>query len=185
MSDAFIAAHRRRRKFTTEQMMALKAEGLTQKEAARRLGVTQSAIALRLARDGLFWCQPERKVDNATFSRLWRCHSITTEEIATWMGVTRQAVSDRARRSGLPSRVNVRRKLIRETELRDLWMAGVALKDIAAYFGCASTSSVTRAALAAGLPERPLGSVSQTSMDEYREMKLGERMLAASRVETA
>lgn len=186
MSEAFIAAHRARRKFTTEQLRALMGEGITQAEAARRLGVTQKAVAHRLESEGLTWPKTRRDVDPATFARLWNCHRISTEEIAQWMGVTRQAVGDRARRMGLPSRAKVRKQLVRNDELRELWLAGVATKDIAQYFGLASHSCVSRAVLLAGLPRRERGKGGHThggwigtiSLHDYRQIKLAERMKA-------
>lgn len=187
MSAAFIEAHRKRRKFTTDELRALMAEGITQSEAARRLGVTQAAVAHRLESEGLTWPATRREVDPETFARLWNCHRISTEEIAQWMGVTRQAVGDRARRMGLPSRAKVRKQLVRNDELRELWLAGDAAKDIAEYFGLASHSCVSRAVLLAGLPRRKRGKGGNThggwigtiSLHDYRQMKLAERMKQA------
>lgn len=70
MSAAFIEAHRKRRKFTTDELRALMAEGITQSEAARRLGVTQAAVAHRLECEGLTWPKTRREVDQETFARL-------------------------------------------------------------------------------------------------------------------
>jgi predicted transcriptional regulator len=187
MSAAFIEAHRKRRKFTTDELRALMAEGITQSEAARRLGVTQAAVANRLEVEGLTWPKLRREVDLETFTRLWNCHRISTEEIAQWMGVTRQAVSDRARRMGLPSRAKVRKRLVRDDELRELWLAGVSTTDIAKLFGLASCSCVSRAVLLADLPRRKRGIGGNThggwigtiSLYDYRQSKLAERMAQA------
>ena len=185
-SVAFLEARSRQRKFATEELVALMALGITQTEAARRLGVSQTAVANRLVAEGLTWPSHRRVVDRETFTRLWKCHTISTEEIAQWLGVTRQAVSDRARRMGLPSRAKVRRRIIRLEELKDLWKAGVATKDIAAYFGLAHHSCVSTAARNAGLPPRQRGVgkgaglwIGTISMREYRELKLAERMMRA------
>lgn len=186
MSAAFIEVHRKRRKFTTDELRELMAEGITQSEAARRLGVTQTAVARRLESEGLTWPRRRREVDPETFARLWNCHRISTEEIAQWMGVTRQAVGDRARRMGLPSRANVRKQLVRYDELRELWLAGVSTTDIAKLFGLASRSCVSRAVLLAGLPLRKRGKGGKThggwigtiSIEEYRQIQLAERMKA-------
>ncbi len=184
MSEAFIAAHRRRRRFGTDELVALMAEGITQSEAARRLGVTQRSVARRLEVEGLTWPKVKREVDAETFARLWNCHRISTDEIAQWLGMTRQGVSWRARAMGLPSRVKVRRKLTRDAELRELWMAGVSTRDIAAHFGMAERSCASRAARLAGLPGRTRGNgdgkrggwVGTISMDDFLQMKLAERM---------
>lgn len=191
MSEAFIAAHRARRKFTTEQLRALMGEGITQAEAARRLGVTQAAVAFRLEAEGLVWPATRKVVDRETFTRLWNCHSIPIRQIADALGVTPQAVGDRARRMGLPSRAHVRKRLVRADELRELWMAGVAAKDIAAHFGLASHSCVSQAVANAGLPRRRRGKGGKThggwvgtiTMREYREQLLGEAMARSAREE--
>jgi len=187
MSDAFIAAHRARRKFSTDDVRALMTERITQTTAARRLGVTQSALAQRLKAEGLIWPPLHRPIDAATFARMWNCHRIATKEIAQWLGVTRQAVSDRARRMGLPSREKVRKHLVHKDQLRDLWMAGVAAKDIAAYFGLASHSCVSRAVTLAGLPRRtrgkggntPGGWIGTISFYDHCQVKLAGQMTRA------
>lgn len=187
MSAAFIDAHRKRRKFTTDDLRALMAEGITQSEAARRLGVTQAAVAHRLESEGITWPRKRREVAPETFARLWNCHRITTDEIAQWMGVTRQAVGYRARRMELPSRAKVRKQLVRYGELRELWLAGVSTTDIAKLFGLASRSCVSRAVLLAGLPRRKRGKGGKThggwlgtiSLYDYRQTKLAERMAQA------
>jgi len=184
MSAAFIAAHRARRKFTTDQLRELMALGITQSEAARRLGVTQTAVAARLECEGLVWPVKRRVVDDATFARFWNCHTISTEEIAQFLGCTRQAVGWRARRLGLPSRAKVRKKLIRDDELRTMWLAGVSSTDIAAHFGMASRSCVSRAVMLAGLPRRVRGKGGNThggwigtiSLYDLQQMKLAELM---------
>jgi len=184
MSDAFIAAHRARRKFSTDDVRALMGERITQTAAAQLLGVTQSALAQRLKAEGLTWPPLRRQIDLATFARLWNCHRIATKEIAQWLGVTRQAVSDRARRIGLPSRAKVRKHLVRKDQLRELWMAGVATKDIAAHFGLASHSCVSRAVTLAGLPRRtrgkggntPGGRAGMISFYDYCQIQLAEQM---------
>ena len=186
MSAAFIEAHRKRRKFSTDDLRALMAEGVTQTEAARRLGVTQAAVAHRLECEGLTWPRTRREVDPDTLARLWNCHRISTDEIAQWLGVSRQAVGDRARRMGLPSGAKVRKRLVRDEELRELWLAGVSTTDIAKLFGLASRSCVSRAVLLAGLPRRKRGKGGKThggwigtiSLEEYRQIKLAERMKA-------
>lgn len=187
MSKAKIDGNRARRKFSTEQLQELMALGITQTQAAERLGVTQTAVASRLKSEGLTWPKSRRDVDPETFARLWNCHQISTKEIAAWMGVTRQAVSDRASRMGLPSRAKVRKRLVRYDELRELWTAGVASKDIAEYFGLANHSCVSQAVRNAGLPRRKRGKGGKThggwigtiSLQEYGQVKLAERMKQA------
>lgn len=189
-ADAFIEAHRRRRRFSTEDLVALMSEGITQSEAAQRLGVTQGAVAARLAVDGIAWPAPtgKREIDAATFARMWRCERIGTEEIARFLGVTRQAVSLRAHNMGLPSRKHVRAKRWREAELRELWLAGVSTREIAAHFGLGAPSCVSRAVTLMGLPRRVRGKGGKThagwvgtmSMEEYQQVRLGRAMLRAA-----
>lgn len=190
MSAAFIEAHRKRRRFSTDELRALMEEGVTQTEAARRLGVTQSAVAQRLFSEGIDWPKRKRReVDAATFERLWRCHTIGTHEIAEWIGISRQAVSDRAKRMGLPQRAKNRRKLSNDDELRELWLAGVCVKDIAAHFGYAHPSAVGVAVRNLGLPPRhrgkgtkfPNGWVGTISLYDYQQQKLGELMARKAR----
>lgn len=181
---AWLAAHRARRMFATEDLKALMASGVTQTEAARRLGVTQAAVAHRLGKEGLTWPARRRVVDDETFARLWACRRITTDEIAEWMGVTRAAVSWRARHRGLPSRAKVRRRKHDPETLKAMWLAGVSSTDIAAHFGLASRSCVSRAVKMLGLPRRkrmrgagvPGGWVGHISLAEWREGKLAEAM---------
>ncbi|KPQ06182.1 MAG: putative transcriptional regulator [Rhodobacteraceae bacterium HLUCCA12] len=182
--NAFIEAHRARRRFSTDDLLALRALGITQTEAGRRLGVTQSAVAARLQAEGLSWPQARPRLDAEDFARLWNCHSIPTAEIARALGVTRQAISDRAQRMGLPSRAKLRKTLIRRDELRELWLAGVSLRDIARHFGLASPSCVTHAARNAGLPRRQRsrggktrgGWVGTISMAEFADQRLAALM---------
>lgn len=189
--DAFIAAHRARRLFSTQDMLALRDAGLNMSEAARRLGVTDDALRWRCRSEGLEWPlrrSPLARMSDADFRRLWACHRITTEEMAATLKVTRQAVSDRARRLGLPPRAKVRRRFYDPATLTELWNAGVRLADIAAHFGFAHSAAVSTAAGALGLPRRRRarkgggggeGWIGQITMDEYREKKLAEAMRAS------
>ncbi len=191
--NAFQRAHYARRKFSTEDLRALMPLGISQSEAARRLGVSQPALAHRLKAEGLQWPENRRRLDAADFARLWNCHAIATEDIARALGVTRQAVSDRARRMGLPSRAKLRKTLVRRDTLRDLWLAGVASKDIARHFGLASHSCVSRAVKMAGLPRRKRGKGGQTrngwigtiSIEEYADQCLAAIMDAELRRRSA
>lgn len=187
--NAFQRAHRARRRFTTEDLCHLMAQGLSQTEAARRLGVTQAAVALRVKAEGMVWPETRRRVDPDAFAQAWNSHAIPTDRIASVLGVTRQAVSDRAQRMGLPSRAKLRKSKVRRDELRALWLAGVCLKDIAAHFGLKSHSCVTHAVRMAGLPRRVRGRGGKThggwigtiSMAEYAEQRLGEIMAEEAR----
>jgi hypothetical protein len=88
---------------------------------------------------------------------------------------------------GLPSRAKVRKRLVRDDELRELWLAGVSTTDIAKLFGLASCSCVSRAVLLADLPRRKRGIGGNThggwigtiSLYDYRQSKLAERMAQA------
>ena len=180
---------RAKRRFSTEEVLALRDEGLTIGEAAARLGVTRSAVEFRLKREGLSWPRREPRVDDALFARFWACHEISTEELARWLGVTRQAVSWRARQLGLPSRKHVRRRKARDEELVKLWEAGVCTSEIAAYFGYASRSCVSRRARELGLParRRTPGVAGRNGWDgtitmlEFWEERLAQRMREEAR----
>lgn len=171
-------------KITRAQLLEVMELRITQTEAAARLGVTQPTIRMRLRAEGLTWPEPAGKVDRETFTRLWNCHGIKTEEIAAALGTSRQAVSDRARRMGLPSRAGVVKKLIRDDEFRDMWLAGVRAREIAEYFGLADKACASTAAGALGLPRREkaggglYGWTHSISMREYQERKLGQLMAA-------
>lgn len=176
---------RAKRRFSTEEALALRDEGLTIGEAAARLGVTRSAVEFRLKREGLSWPrQRVPRVDDELFARFWACHEISTEELARWLGVTRQAVSWRARQLALPSRKHVRRRKARDEELIELWQAGVSTSEIAAHFGYASRSCVSKRARDLGLPARRRtpgvegrnGWDGTITMVEFWEERLAQRM---------
>lgn len=180
---------RAKRRFSTEEVLALRDEGITISEAAARLGVTRSAVEFRLKREGLSWPRRGRRLDDETFRRFWACHEISTEELARWLGVTRQAVSWRARQLGLPSRKHVRRRKARDEELVELWQAGVCTSEIAAHFGYASRSCVSKRARDLGLPARRRtagvagrnGWDGTISMLEFWEERLAQRMREEAR----
>ena len=184
--NAFERAHRARRRFSTEDMIALMAPGITMTEAARRLGVSRAAVAVRLKAEGLIWPETRFRFDDDTFARLWNCHAIPTGQIARALGVTRQAVSDRAHRMGLPGRDKLRRTKVRRDELRDLWLAGVASKDIARHFGLKSHTCVSNAVGRAGLPRRRRGKGGKTRcgwigtipIEAYADQRLAAIMAA-------
>lgn len=175
-----------RRRFSTEDVIALMDTGLSRQEAAQRLGVTAWAIALRLRAAGLEWrgAQHRHRFDDATFTRLWTCHTITTDEIAQAAGVTRQAVSARARCLGLPSRDALRRRKMEPALFRDMWLAGVRLRDIARYFNYAHTACASAAARKLGLPRRQRGAsgyrnggwAANITLEQFLEARLADRL---------
>lgn len=183
--DAFCAAHRARRRFSTEDLLALVPLKISKSEAARRLGVTESAVSHRLRIEGIDWPR-RRRMDDATFARLWACTSIGTAEIAAALGVTRQAVSWRARAMGLPARTRLRRKLSDDAEFRRLWAAGISIAEIARHFGYAHRSSVWQVVRRLGLPARQRASGAGThagwigtiSMAAYLDACLARAMTA-------
>ncbi|MGY6704908.1 hypothetical protein [Roseinatronobacter sp.] len=177
-----------RRRFSTQDAIALMEEGLTRQEAARQLGVTAWAIALRFRSEGLEWrgAQHRLRFDDTTFARLWNCHAITTDEIAVAAGVTRQAVSARAHSMGLPSRNALRRRKMEPALFRDMWQAGVRLRDIARYFDYAHTACASAAARKLGLPRRQRGPsghrnggwVPTITLEQFLEARLAGRLRA-------
>lgn len=187
MND-FIRAHRARRKFSTQEVLDLLGQGLSQTAVAERLGVTDGAIYHRLRAEGIvaYWPAKAARIDDEFFERLWNCRAISIQEIADSLGVTRQAVSDRAARRGLPSRADNRRRKVRDDEFRELWLAGVHTRDIAAHFGLASRTCCSVAVKRLGLPRRQRGSGGPggwppaISLREYMEMQLGQRMAQAA-----
>lgn len=101
--DAFCAAHRARRRFSTEDLLALVPLKISKSEAARRLGVTESAVSHRLRVEGIDWPR-RRRMDDATFARLWAA-GISIAEIARHFGYAhRSSVWQVVRRLGLPAR---------------------------------------------------------------------------------
>lgn len=159
MTRAFIEAHRKRRKFTTEAMLALRDAGLSQQQAAAELGVSSCAVHVRCKAEGIVWAPPRglARYDDAMFARLWACLDITREEIARSVGVSPQAVQWRAKRMGLPSREKNRRRKHDPALLAEMWAAGVRSADIARHFGMAHPACVSTAARKAGLAPRERG----------------------------
>jgi len=183
----FRAAHAQRRRFSTEDLVALRDAGLSRSAAARRLGVTPDAVRYRIRSDGLSWpCSPLRRVDDDLFAKLWACHSIPTQEIADRLGVTRQAVSWRAHHAGLPSRKHVRYRKCDDAKLTEMWLAGVKVADIARFFGYAYRSCVSQRVADLGLPRRvrkpgcggPNGYPGTITLAKYGEMRMAEAMQA-------
>lgn len=159
MTRAFTEAHRKRRKFTTEAMLALRDEGLSMQQAAARLGVSDAAIGVRCRTEGIVWAPPKglARYDDATFARLWGCLEITRDEIAASVGVSPQAVQWRAKQMGLPSREKNRRRKYDPALFEEMWRAGVRCADIARHFGMAHGACVSTAARNRGLPKRVRG----------------------------
>lgn len=189
MSQAFVQAHRARRKFTTEELIELRDQGLSRKQAAERLGVTPAAVCVRCRVEKIDW--PEQRglsrYDDATFARLWSCMQISTEEIANSAGVKRQAVTYRARKLGLPSREKNRRRKAEPKLLEEMWLAGVRSADIARHFKMAHGACASTAARKLGLPPRERGSAGfrnggwakNITLEEFLQAKLAERMKAS------
>lgn len=188
MSAAFIDAHRKRRHFTTDELLELRERGLTRKQAAERLGVTSAAVYARCRAEGIDW--PVRvglaRYDDETFKRLWSCLTIGTDEIAASAGVTRAAVCYRARMLGLPSRKKNRRRKAEPKLLEEMWLAGVRCADIARHFKMSHGACVSTAARKLGLPPRNRGSAGfrnggwakNITIEEFMQLKLAERMKA-------
>lgn len=193
MTKAFTEAHRRRRKFSSEEMLALRDNGMTPTDAARELNVHRAAIYARCRQEGHVWPSSTklglRRYDDATFKRLWSCLDISIDEIAASADVTRQAVTYRAKRLGLPSRVTNRRRKHEPGLLAEMWNAGVRVADIARHFGFAYHQCVSTAARNMGLPPRERGAAGfknggwkkNITLEEFAQIKLAERMRADAR----
>jgi hypothetical protein len=132
-------------------------------------------------------------INREAFIALWNNHSVPTERIAQALGVTRQAVSERARRLGLPGRAKVRKLKHDPDLLREMWLAGVSSRDIAAHFGMSHHACATNAARKAGLPRRERGCSGTMNggwkanlpISEFWERKLASRMRAVAARENA
>ena len=195
MTRAFTEAHRARRKFTTEAMLALRDEGLTRQQAAARLGVTDCAIHVRCKAEGIVWAPRSglARYDDATFSRLWSCLDITTDEIAASAGVTRQAVTYRAQRLGLPSRAKNRRRKHDPALLTEMWHAGVRCADIARHFGMSHSSCASTASRKLGLPLRERGAsgyrnggwAANITLEQFMEERMARALARAAQAESA
>lgn len=197
-SDAFAVAHRARRRFTTEAMLALRDKGLNVIAAAAVLGVTDDAIHQRCAVEGHAWPAPRgsalARLPDADFARLWACTRISTDEMAAALGVTRQAVSWRARTMGLPSRAANRRRKADPALLAEMWLAGVSSAEIARHFGMAHHACATTAARLAGLPARIRSSGGTggrggwprtITLDDFWQLRAADRMRLAATAERA
>lgn len=118
------------------------------------------------------------------FAKLWCDHSIPSQRIADAIGITRACVSWHAKRMGLPSRAKLRRQIINDDVLRDMWAAGVATDEIARHFGVAHRSCVSNAARRLGLPKRQRGASGKMNggwkpsitLEDYRQIQMARRM---------
>lgn len=101
--------------------------------------------------------RPLRDVGRDEFARLWRRADLTREDIAAHFGCTPQALTWRAQAYGLPSRVRNRAKYIDDDAFRRLWLARVAVTEIAAFAGYSHQSAAGVRAKLLGLPRRARG----------------------------
>jgi hypothetical protein len=190
---AFTAAHRARRTFTTEAMVALRDKGLTRKQAAAVLGVSDDAISARCRSDGVVWSQPSglARYDDATFRRLWSCLSISSDEIGASVGVTGAAVRWRAKTLGLPTRVKNRRRKHDPELLREMWESGVRCADIARHFKMAHGACASVAARNLGLPPRVRGAsgfrnggwAENITLEQFMETRIARALAKVAAVE--
>ncbi|WP_333826877.1 hypothetical protein [Pararhodobacter sp.] len=98
-----------------------------------------------------------RQINQDAFAALWNNHAIPTRRIADALGVTPSAVSKRAQSMGLPKRGKVRNRKVDPELLREMWLAGVSAKEIAAHFGVSHLSCASWPSQQAGLPKRKRG----------------------------
>jgi len=125
-----------------------------------------------------------RAINTQAFVAAWNNHSIPVKRIAAALGVTHQAVSDRAHRMGLPTRAHVRMLKHDPALLREMWLAGVSVREIAAHFGMSHPSCASTAVRKAKLPKRERGPsgrlnggwIANLPIEKFWEQRLGLRM---------
>lgn len=128
--------------------------------------------------------RPLRRIKRADLEPLWSRLDIPTDVIAAHLGVTRSGLSYKAHRLGLPSRYRNRLKKCDDALLREMWLAGVSLKDITRHFGYAKHQCVTQRVRQLGLPPRErragnggfAGWPTTITLTEFFEPKLEEAM---------
>ena len=128
------------------------------------------------------------RIPAARIRALWLDPTIRTEDAAKQLGISRQLLSDMASRLGLPSRKGLGGKIRSkgtDAEFRRLWLAGVSLKDMQAYFGYASHRGVCTRRERLGLPLRTRGGCGKRwretiSITDYHDALLAEAMAGAA-----
>lgn len=109
----------------------------------------------------------DKRVPAATIRRLWLDPDLTQTEAAARAGLSRVRFWVRAKALGLPAKKEGRRPVIPDDELRVLWAADVAVREIAALYGCPATS-VRPSARRLRLPGRPSLPHSTITMSQFR-----------------
>lgn len=158
--------------------------------AAQAIGVSVATIYTARCNGTLdkVGSRPLRRITRADLEPLWSRLDIPTEVIAKHLGVTRSGLSNKAHRLGLPSRAANRSKKSDDATFREMWEAGVSLKDMQRHFGYAQHQCVTQRARQMGLKprERKAGSGGfagwppTITLAQFFEPKLAEAMRHAA-----
>jgi len=123
-------------------------------------------------------------MSRAEFARLWADKRLTVAQIGAAIGVSGAAVSGRAVTRGLPGRQMGPLPAIRDdVKFREMWAAQVSIADMALFFGV-NPKSIRNHVTRLGLPRRGARGTPIT-LDDYRAIKLRERMAEAARIEHA
>lgn len=89
---------------------------------------------------------------------LWSDHSIRLEDAARQLGLSRQTFCNIAKGLGLPARPRGSGYAFQrkgdDSKFRELWLAGVSVRDIRAHFGYAHRQAVEVRRRSLGLPSR-------------------------------
>jgi len=123
-----------------------------------------------------------KAMSQAEFARLWADKRLTVAQIGAAIGVSGAAVSGRAVTRGLPGRQMGPLPAIRDdVKFREMWAAQVSIADMALFFGV-NPKSIRNHVTRLGLPRRGARGTPIT-LDDYRAIKLRERMAEAARIE--
>jgi len=123
-----------------------------------------------------------KAMSQAEFARLWADKRLTVAQIGAAIGVSGAAVSGRAVTRGLPGRQMGPLPAIRDdAKFREMWAAQVSIADMALFFGV-NPKSIRNHVTRLGLPRRGARGTPIT-LDDYRAIKLRERMAEAARIE--
>ncbi len=121
----------------------------------------------------------------AVIRRLWLDARLSTAEAAAQAGLSRSNLWLRAKALGLPPRKPGRKYEIHDLALfARMWAAGVHGPDMAAHFGV-TYSAIRATARREGLAPRRLGTRPKVTIEDFRQMLLGEQMREAAEAANA
>lgn len=129
--------------------------------------------------------RPLKNITAADLGPVWANPKISADRIGAALGCSGSAVRQKAKRLGLPPRGHGRDacKYGDDELFREMWLAGVNIHEMRAYFGFAQRQGVRERRVALGLPPRARGKGTGThsgwgtiTLAEFREMQLAKAL---------